>query len=70
MFFRKQEKKKLNPWCVIIVGGLAAVGAFSIFNAGKEFIEEKGCEIKSFFKRKMKSGSAHSSDVCECEGLN
>ena len=51
MFFKKQEKKRINPWCVIIIGGLAVAGAVSLVNTGKEFIREKGCAVMSFFKR-------------------
>ena len=58
MFFKKQEKKKLNPWAVIVIGGLATVGAVSIFNMGRDFITEKGSAIKSFFEKKIKP--------CEC----
>ena len=59
MFFKKQEKKRLNPWCVIIVGGLAVAGAVSLANMGKEFVREKGQAVMSFFKKK---GSVS----CEC----
>ena len=59
MFFKKQEKKRINPWCVIIVGGLAVAGAVSIVNMGKDFVMEKGQAVMSFFKKKSASG-------CEC----
>ncbi len=49
----------MNPWCVIIVGGLAVAGAVSLVNAGKEFVREKGQAMMSFFKKKDASG-------CEC----
>ena len=49
MFFKKQEKKRLNPWCVMIIGGLAIAGAVSLTNKGKSFITERGRAIASFF---------------------
>lgn len=59
MFFKKQEKKRINPWCVIIVGGLAVAGAVSLVNTGKEFVREKGRAMMSFFKK-------NDSVSCDC----
>jgi len=59
MFFRKQERKRVNPWCVIVIGGLAVVGAVSLTNMGRDFIKEKSAAIASFLKGKSKP-------ECEC----
>jgi hypothetical protein len=61
MFFTKHEKKRLNPWCVIIVGGLAAVGAVSLVGACRDKVMEKGRAVMSFFqKKKCECGDSYS----------
>ena len=64
MFFRKQEKKRLNPWCVMIVGGLAIVGAVSLTNKGRELIRDKSRAVVSFFKGKTSCCDCSSSEEC------
>ena len=51
MFFKKHEKRGLSPLCVIIVGGLATVGAMSIVGACREMVCDKAQTIVSMFKR-------------------
>lgn len=57
MFLKKHEKRRLSPWCVIIIGGLATVGAMSIVSACRDTVMEKGRAIASMFK-KGKGGCA------------
>ena len=58
MFLKKPEKRRLSPWCAIMIGGLATVGAVSIVTACKESIKEKGHALMSMFGKKEK---------CPCE---
>ena len=51
MFFRRQEKKRVSPLGVIIVGGLAAVGAISLVSSCRDMLCEKGRAIAAMFKR-------------------
>ena len=51
MFLKKHEKRRLSPICVIIVGGLATVGAMSIVGACRDMVCEKAQTIASMFKR-------------------
>ena len=60
MFLKKPEKRRLSPWCVIMVGGLATVGAISIVTACKESIKEKTRMITSMFGKK---------DRCRCDNI-
>ena len=60
MFLKKPEKRSLSPWCVIMVGGLAAVGAISIVSACKDSINEKTRAIASLFRKKER---------CPCESV-
>ena len=60
MFLKKPEKRRLSPWCVIMVGGLATVGAISIVAACKESIKEKTRMITSMFGKK---------DKCRCDNI-
>ena len=60
MFLKKHEKRSLSPWCVIMVGGLAAVGAISIVSACKDSIKEKTRAIASMFRKKER---------CHCESM-
>ena len=60
MFLKKPEKRRLSPWCVIMVGGLAAVGAVSIVTACKDSIKEKVQIITSMFSKK---------DKCRCDSV-
>ena len=55
MLFKRQEKKRMNPWCAIMVGGLAVVGAVSIVTACKDTIMEKSRAIASLFHGRCKS---------------
>ena len=58
MLFKKREKRRINPWCVMIIGGLAIIGAVSLTKNGKEFITEKCRAVTDFFKKKKS---------CECD---
>ena len=58
MFLKKPEKRRLSPWCVLMVGGLATVGAISIVSACKDTIKEKGRAVAAMFGKK---------DKCHCE---
>ncbi len=58
MFLKKPEKRRLSPWCAIMIGGLATVGAVSIVTACKESIKEKGRALMSMLGKKEK---------CPCE---
>lgn len=60
MFLKKPEKRRLNPWCVIMVGGLATVGAISIVTACKDSIKTKMQSITSMLCKK---------DKCRCDGV-
>ncbi len=64
MFFRKQEKKRMNPWCVIIVGGLAVVGAVSLTNKGRELIRDKTRAVAALFKGKGTGCDCTSAEEC------
>ena len=58
MFFRKCEKKKhTSAKFILLVGALAAVGAFSITRKGKDFMCMAKEKITSFFKKDSR---------CEC----
>ena len=59
MFFKKCEKKKSSAKLILIVGALAAVGAFSITRKGKDLISAAKCKVSGFFKKD--SG-------CDCNG--
>ena len=65
MFFRRQEKKRVSPLGVIIVGGLAAVGAISLVGSCRDMICEKGRAIATMFKR-GDSKKSSCSDVDQC----
>ena len=60
MFLKKPEKRRLSPWCVIMVGGLATVGAVSIVSACKDSIKDKMHSISQMFGKK---------DKCQCDGI-
>ena len=60
MFLKKPEKRRLSPWCVIMVGGLATVGAISIVTACKDSIKEKTRMIATMFGKK---------DKCRCDNF-
>lgn len=60
MFLKKPEKRRLSPWCVIMVGGLATVGAISIATACKDSIKSKVRSITSMFGKR---------DKCHCDGV-
>ena len=51
MFFKRPEKRRISPICIIVVGGLAAVGAISLFGSCRDMVCEKGRAIASIFKR-------------------
>ena len=58
MFFRKCEKKKhTSAKLILVVGALAAVGAFSITRKGRDLMCTAKEKITSFFKK----------DECKCE---
>ena len=57
---KKPEKRRLSPWCVIMIGGLATVGAVSIVTACKESIKDKMHSISQMFGKK---------DKCQCDGI-
>lgn len=61
MFLKKPEKRRLSPWCVIMVGGLATVGAISIVSACKDSIKGKMQTIAAMFGKKNK---------CQCDTLS
>lgn len=52
MLFKKNEKKRVSPLGVIIVGALATVGAMSIVTACRDTVCEKGRAIVAMFKKK------------------
>ena len=59
MFFRKCEKKKhTSAKLILIVGALAAVGAFSITRKGRDMMCMAKNKITGFFKK---------NDSCECQ---
>ena len=63
MFLRRQEKRRVSPICVIIVGGLAAVGAISLVGSCRDMLCEKGRAIASMFKR-------NDSKKCGCQEID
>ena len=63
MFLKKPEKRRLSPWCVIMVGGLATVGAISIVSACKDSIKGKMQSIAAIFGKKDKC--RHDGIVCD-----
>ena len=60
MFLRRQEKRRISPICVIIIGGLATVGAVSLVGSCRDMLCEKGRAIASMFKKS-------DSKKCSCQ---
>ena len=52
MLFKKNEKKRMSPLGVIIVGALATVGAMSIATACRDTVCEKGRALVAMFKKR------------------
>jgi hypothetical protein len=50
MFFKKSEKKHMNPYVAITVGTLAMIGAVSIVKCGKKVVrcacDKMTCMVK------------------------
>ena len=62
MLFKRPEKRRISPLCVIVIGGLATVGAISLVGSCRDMLCEKGRAIASMFKR-------NDSKKCNCHDM-
>ena len=57
--FVRSEKRRVAPWLVLTVGGLAAVGAVSLVSGGRRAIR--------MAKRRVREMFSGTREECECE---
>ena len=63
MFFRKNERKSHSARVILTVGALAAVGAISIYNCGKQMAGDVICKLKGFLKGGKQTSLEKTEDV-------
>ena len=59
--FVRSEKRRVAPWLVLAVGGLAAVGAISILSKGKSLLGMGRRKLHGMFCSGCETGE------CECD---